>query len=130
MKKLPILRKSSENLFHLAYNVALIGKGHLIAYLWVNDVTGPPEVRDDGYGATGEGFENDTCPEVANRWKYQHIRGAQSLEDLRVADPTTEGNLLLDPKKSGKLLKAVPFRAISKHREASQTASQQRGGGA
>ena len=41
-----------------------------------------------------------------------------------MAKPTTEGNSLLDPKGSRKLLKAVPLRAIADHGKAGQIVSQ------
>jgi hypothetical protein len=41
-----------------------------------------------------------------------------------MANPTTEGNILLDPQGSRKLLKTNPLRTISEHGEASQPASQ------
>jgi hypothetical protein len=41
-----------------------------------------------------------------------------------MANPTAEGNSLLDPKGPRKLLKAAPLGTISEHGEASQPASQ------
>ena len=41
-----------------------------------------------------------------------------------MADPAAEGNSLLDPKGSRKLLETVPLRAIADHGEAGQIASQ------
>ncbi len=42
-----------------------------------------------------------------------------------MANPTTEGNSLLDPKGSRKLLKAVPLWAIAQHGKAGQIVSQE-----
>ncbi len=41
-----------------------------------------------------------------------------------MANPTTEGNSLLDPKGSRKLLEAAPLRAIADHGEVGQIVSQ------
>ena len=41
-----------------------------------------------------------------------------------MANPTTEGNSLLDPKGLRKLFKPVPLRAIAEHGKAGQIASQ------
>ena len=125
LKKIPVVYEFVQNLFHLRHEVAFIRKRHLVSYLWMNDISGPAEVRDHRDGASRESFKDYARAEVANRWKHQHIRGSQAPKDLRMANPTTEGNSLLDLKGSRKLLKAVPFRTISEHGEASQTASQE-----
>src|SRR5207245_102467 len=109
------------------YKVALIRKRHLVPHLWINDISGPTEVRDHRYGAPGESFENDACAEVANRWKHQHIRGAQAPEDLRMAEPAAKGHSIFDADGFRKLLQAVPLRAIADHREASQSTSHEWG---
>ena len=127
-KKLPISREIGQNLFHLRNDIALIGKGHLVSDFWMNDISGPAEVRDHRYGASCESFKDHACTEVANRWKHHYIRGSQPPEDLRMANPTTEGNSLLDPKGFHKLLKAVPLRAIAEDGEAGQIVSQKGGG--
>ena len=126
LEPIPIVREFRQNLFHLRHDVALIRKRHLVPHLWMNDISGPAEVRDHRYGATGESFENHACTVVANGWKHKHIRRSQAPEDFRMAEPAAEGNSLLDPKGFHKLLKAVPLRAIADHGKAGQIVSQKR----
>src|SRR5439155_6300127 len=45
-------------------------------------------------------------------------------EDFRMAEPATEQNSLLDPKRPGQLLEAAPLWAIADHGKAGQIASQ------
>src|SRR6266550_8974649 len=124
----PIAREIRQNLFHLRHDINLIRKRHLVPYLWMNDISRPAEVRDNGYGASGERFENYACTVVANGWKQHHVSGSQASEDFRMADPPAERNSLLDPKGSHELLKAVPLRSVTDHGKAGQIASQKRGG--
>ena len=42
----PIAREIRQDLFHLRHHIALIGKGHLAPYLWIDDIAGPAEVHD------------------------------------------------------------------------------------
>jgi hypothetical protein len=51
------------------------------------------------------------------------------IEDFRVAEPTGEGNGLLNPQGSRKLLEVVPLHAIAGHGEAGQVISQKRSRG-
>ena len=93
----------------------------------MNDISGPAEVRDHGYGATRESFKDHACAKVANGWKHHYVGGSQAPEDFRMANPATEGDGLLDPKGSYELLKAVPLRAVADHGKAGQIVSQKRG---
>src|SRR6266550_6296383 len=120
----PIAREIRQDLFYLRHHIALSRESHLVPYLWMNDISRPAEVRDNGYGASGERFENYACAVVANGWKQHHVSGSQAPEDFRMADPPAERNSLLDPKGSHELLKAVPLWAITDHRKAGQIAAQ------
>jgi hypothetical protein len=42
----------------------------------MHDISGPPEVRDDRYGAAGESLTDRACAEVADRRKHERISGA------------------------------------------------------
>src|SRR5437870_7393239 len=113
-----------QNLFHLSHDIILSRKSHLVPYLWMNNISGPAEVRDHRDGASAEGFENYACTIVAKRWKHEHISRSEVLEDFRMTEPPAEENSLLDPKGSHKLLKAVPLRSVTDHRKAGQIAAQ------
>jgi hypothetical protein len=93
----------------------------------MHDIARPSEVRNDRNGATRQRLKDHACAKVANGRKYQRISGSQLREDLRVVNPTTEVDCVTDSKGCHKLLQAVPFRPISKDREAGRTVSQKRG---
>ena len=67
------------------------------------------------------------APKSRTEGNTSDIGGSQLREDLRMVDPATEVDGIPDSKGCHKLLQAIPFRAIAKHGEAGQTASQQRG---
>src|SRR4029453_13784272 len=113
-----------QNLFHLRHDIILSGKGHLVPYLWMNDIPGATEVRDHRYSASAKGFEHYACPIAAKRWKHEHISRSELLEDLRMTEPAAEENSLLNPKRPRQLLEAVPVPAITNHGKAGQIAAQ------
>src|SRR3982074_874851 len=94
----------------------------------MNDISGPAEVHDHGYGAGRESFGNYAWTVVAKGWKHKHIRRSHAAEDFRMAYPTTEGDSLLDFKGFHQLLKVAPLRAVTNNGEAGHVASQKRGG--
>jgi hypothetical protein len=112
----------------LRHDIALIRKRHLVPYLWINDISGPAEVRDDGYRARGERFEDYTCTIVAKGWKHEHISRSQAPEDFRMTKPPAERNSALDSKGSDKLLEAAPLWAIADDSKLRQISSQKRSG--
>lgn len=89
----------------------------------MNDISGTAKVRDHGYSARAESFENYACTIVAKRWKQEHISRSQVPEDFPMAEPAAEDNSLLNPKRPGKLLEAAPLRAIADHGKPGQIAS-------
>src|SRR6266481_4559928 len=93
----------------------------------MNDISGPAEVCDHWYGAGRESFEHYACAVVAKGWKHEDIRRSQPTEDLRVAYPSTEGNILVNSKGSCKLLKAVSLRSVTDDGEAGHIALQKWG---
>src|SRR5262249_55298413 len=90
----------------------------------MNDISGAAEVRDHGYTSGAEGFENYACTIIAKRWKHEQISRSEAFEDFRMAEPAAERNILLDPKRSCKLLEAVSLRTITDHGEAGQVTAQ------
>ena len=90
----------------------------------MNDISRPAEVRNNGYGTSGERFENYACTIVAKRWKHQRISSSKVLEDVRMTEPAAEEDSLLDTKRPRQLLEAVPLWTITDHRKAGQTAAQ------
>ena len=113
-----------QNLFHLSHDIILSRKSHLVPYLWMNDISGPAEVRDHRDGASAEGFENYACAIVAKRWKHEHISRSEVLEDFRMAERAGKGNSLLDAKGSHELLKTLSLGTIANHGKAGQIAAQ------
>src|SRR5271163_4493284 len=91
----------------------------------MNDISGAAEIHDHRYNADREGLKDHASAEVADRRKHHHISRSQARQDLRMAKPTAEGNSLLDPKESHKLLEALPLRAIAYHGKAGQIVSQE-----
>jgi len=108
----------------LRYEVGLIRERHLVSNLWNHDIPRPPEVRDHGHRAAGEGFKNNARSVLADRGKHHHISRAHTVEDFRVAEPAAEGNSFFDAKGFCELLETVAFRAITDHGETGQTALQ------
>ena len=51
IKKVPISRKISQNLFHLRYDLGLIGKRHFVTHALLNDISWAAKVGDNGDGA-------------------------------------------------------------------------------
>jgi hypothetical protein len=90
----------------------------------MDDISRAAEVCDYGYCAGRESFEDYACAVVANGWKHHQVSRSHAPEDFRMANPTTEGNSLLDFKGSRELLEAVPLRAIADYGEAGQIGSQ------
>src|SRR4029453_19492078 len=112
-----------KNLFHLRDDIILSRKSHLVPYPWMNDISRAAEVRDHRYTSGAEGFENYACTIVAKRWKHEQISRSEALEDFLMAEPAAEGNSLLDPKGSCKLLEAVSLGAVADHRKPGQVAT-------
>src|SRR5436309_9322376 len=102
-----------QNLFHLSHDIILSRKGHLVPDLWMNDISGPAEVRDHRYGARCESFKDYACTVVTKGWKHKDISRPQEPEDFRMAEPADEGNSFLDTKGSGKCLEATALWAIA-----------------
>src|SRR5436309_8521724 len=113
-----------QNLFHLSHDIILSRKSHLVPYLWMNDISGPAEVRDYRDGASAEGFENYACAIVAKRWKHEHISRSEVIEDLRMAERAAEENSLLNTKRPCQMLEAVSLWSIADHGKAGQIAAQ------
>src|SRR6266849_10503167 len=109
----PIAREIRQDLFYLRHHIALIGRGHLVPYLWIDGITGPAEVHDHRYRPGRKSFKDYACAVVANGWKQHHVSRSQAPEDFRMAEPAAERNSLLDPKGSHELLKAVPLRSVT-----------------
>jgi hypothetical protein len=97
-KKFPILLNPDQDLFDLSHYVIFIREGHFESHVGMNNIPGPAEVYDDGYGAARECFEHHAGAVVAKCWKDENIRGSHATEDFVVADPTTELNGILDTK--------------------------------
>jgi hypothetical protein len=113
-----------QNLFHLRHYVVFVSQRHFEANFRINNVPRPAEVRDNGYGASGERFENYACTVVANRWKHEYISRSEVLEDFRMTEPAAKKNSLFDSKRSYKLLEAVSLWAIADHGKAGQITAQ------
>src|SRR5205807_3936600 len=94
----------------------------------MNDISRPAEICDHWYGAGCESFEYDACVIVVKGWKHKHIRRSQPTEDLHVAYPSTERNILLNSTGSRKQLKAVSLASVTDDGEAGHIASQKRRG--
>jgi hypothetical protein len=121
-----VVRQFGQDLFHLRYDIVLIRKRHLVAHLWMNDISRPAEVHNYRYGAACESFEDYSTAEVSYRWKHERISRSQVREDFRMAEPAAEDNSLLDPKRFHKLLEAIPLPAVADHGEARQAVPQKR----
>ena len=82
---------SSVRIFSICTTISFsVVRGHLVPYLWMNDISGTAEVRDDWYGANAESFENHACTIVAKRWKHEDISRSQVLEAFRMTEPAAE----------------------------------------
>jgi hypothetical protein len=88
----------------------------------MNDVSRPPEVHNNGDGAGRESFEHYSCAVIAKGGKHKHIRTSHPTEYVLMADPTTEGDALLNPKGLRKLFEAVSLRSVTDDCEAGQIA--------
>src|ERR1700744_1507106 len=84
-------------------------------------------VQDHRHCAARESFKHHAPTSLSNCWKYDHVGGSQSLENLRMAEPAAERNALFDLKRSHKFFKALPFRAIADDSKVCQIFSQKRG---
>ena len=127
-KKVAIGLEIRQDLFHPRHDIVFIGKRHFIADTGKDDVTGAAEIHDDRYSAGRESLEYYTRAVVAQSRKHEDIGRSHATEGFCLADPATEGNSLLDSKRSCEILDPIPVRSVPDHSEVSQTVPQEGSG--
>src|ERR1700733_15668138 len=92
----------------------------------MDDIPRPAVIQDHRDGTARKGFKDHPPATLAERRKHHHICRPQAPEDLRMPEPTTEVDGLLDSQELHQLLEIIPLRAIADNGEPGQTVPQNR----